>query len=154
MTEDVAQTWLALYCQTLAGARAGLVVRAGPERGAPEPIAHWPKTDADASDLLGVARAALVDGRVEVRRCDSRRRSSRMPLHSLHDFFFSAHSSLRARASRVTATVDMFSSARSVNTCSRSALVRLSTLLAMSSSAQPGAMAIIEAARANDVFCM
>ena len=43
MAEDVAQPWLALHCQTLPGARQGLVVQAGPERGALSPIACWPK---------------------------------------------------------------------------------------------------------------
>jgi len=70
LAEDVAQPWLALHCQMLAGAHQGLVVRAGPEQGAPSPIAQWPKTEPEASDLLGVARAALVEGRIVVRASD------------------------------------------------------------------------------------
>lgn len=77
MAEDVVQPWLALHCQTLAGACQGLVVRAGPERGAPSPIARWPKTEPEASDLLGVARAALVEGRTVVRASDQPAGSTR-----------------------------------------------------------------------------
>jgi RND family efflux transporter MFP subunit len=70
LAEDVAQPWLALQCQTLAGASHGLVVRGGPELGVPSPIAQWPKTEAEAPDLLGVARAALVEGRAVMRAND------------------------------------------------------------------------------------
>ena len=70
MAEDVAHAWLALHCQTLAGASQGLVVRVGPERGAPAPVARWPKTEPGTPDLLGVTRAALVEGRTVVRASD------------------------------------------------------------------------------------
>ena len=67
MAEDAAQAWLALQCQALAGACQGLVVRAGAESGAPAPIAQWPKTEVETSDLLAVARAALGEGRPVLR---------------------------------------------------------------------------------------
>ncbi len=70
MAEDVAHAWLALHCQTLTGASQGLVVRVGPERGAPAPVAQWPKTEPGTSDLLGVTRAALVEGGIVVRASD------------------------------------------------------------------------------------
>ena len=67
MAEDVAQPWLALHCQTLPGASQGLVVRGGPGLGVPSIIARWPKTETEAPDLLGVARAALIEGCAVVR---------------------------------------------------------------------------------------
>ena len=67
MAEDVAQPWLALHCQTLMGATHGLVILGEPGRGAPCPIAQWPKTELETPDLLGVAREALV-GECEVVR--------------------------------------------------------------------------------------
>lgn len=70
MAEDVAQPWLALHCQTLPGASQGLVVQADSGRGVEKPIARWPKTESEASDLLGVARAALEAGEPVVRAND------------------------------------------------------------------------------------
>ena len=70
MAEDVVQPWLALHCQTLPGAVQGLVVLSGSGLGAPLPVAHWPKQEAEASDLLGVARESLAEGGVVVRRSD------------------------------------------------------------------------------------
>ena len=67
MAEEVAQSWLALHCQTLAGASEGLVVQGPPERDGLSVIARWPKSEAEASDLVGVARAALAEGQA-VRR--------------------------------------------------------------------------------------
>lgn len=67
MAEDVAQPWLALHCQTLPGASQGLVVQGDANRGAPKPLAHWPKTEPEASDLAGVAREALDAGRPVLR---------------------------------------------------------------------------------------
>jgi len=72
LAEDLAQSWLALHCQTLAGASQGLVLQSGHEQGRLSPIARWPKTEAEASDLVGVARAALAEGCAVVRAGDPR----------------------------------------------------------------------------------
>jgi len=70
LAEDVAQPWLALHCQTLPGAAEGLVVQRCAEAGAPVSLARWPKAEAEASDLMGIARAALAEGQVVVRASD------------------------------------------------------------------------------------
>jgi len=67
LAEDVAQSWLALHCQTLPGASQGLVVQARHGQGGAVAIAHWPKSEPEVSDLLSVARAALANGQVTAR---------------------------------------------------------------------------------------
>jgi multidrug resistance efflux pump len=71
LTEDVAQPWLALHCQSLGGACQGLVVQCVPGKGAFQPIARWPKASSEPSDLTGVARQALVEGRLVTRAGDA-----------------------------------------------------------------------------------
>jgi RND family efflux transporter MFP subunit len=79
LAEEVAQPWLALHCQSIAGARLGLVLQGA--AGAPKPLAVWPKDEADGSDLVGVARAALAQGEVVVREHDQPLGSARCWSH-------------------------------------------------------------------------
>jgi len=64
---DVAQPWLALHCQTLSGVSEGIVVLGGAGSGVLLPIACWPKREIEGSDLGGVVRAALAEGKVTMR---------------------------------------------------------------------------------------
>ncbi|MGI9591459.1 MAG: HlyD family efflux transporter periplasmic adaptor subunit [Myxococcota bacterium] len=67
MADAAAQAWLALQCQTLAGVRRGLVVRAASAAGPPVVLAAWPKEEHEPAELLGVSRAALSRGGVVAR---------------------------------------------------------------------------------------
>ena len=71
MAEDVAQPWLDLHCRMLSGASHGLVVLGSSGHGAARPLARWPKSETEASDLTGIAREALARGEAVVRACQT-----------------------------------------------------------------------------------
>ncbi len=66
--EDLAQSWLALQCATIAGACKGIVTLVTPEKQGLVPAAHWPAGSNGAPELAATAEVAISERRGVVRR--------------------------------------------------------------------------------------
>jgi RND family efflux transporter MFP subunit len=75
--EDVAQSWLELICRTLPDATHGLIVQDRAGLASAPPLAAWPRAHPAASELVGIARAALAEGKPVVRPSAPRAGSAR-----------------------------------------------------------------------------
>lgn len=67
MLEAVAQTWLGLQCQTIAGVCEGTILIGGPGQRLVDPVARWPKGTSPFADLVDAGQEAIDERAVVVR---------------------------------------------------------------------------------------